>query len=234
MVGIKTAMPSMITSGAMLEMPLRTTTIEKMESVQDMSGCKDNQKMKYTVGLFVGKALTWWNSPIHTRSREAAVGSISWIGMVAATEPTIIQRAVQKAETLTDEAIRNGSLKKNHEKRGNSGEPSKDRNARDENKRTKTGNTFATTTNPVRREYNSPIPKCVSCNLHHPPEIPCRDCFNCVRPGYMAKDCRVAPRMVNPVNARNLSATFEACYECKGTNHFKAACPRLNQAPRLG
>ncbi|GKE59865.1 hypothetical protein Tco_1510232 [Tanacetum coccineum] len=123
--------------------------------------------------------------------------------MVAATEPTIIQRAVQKAKTLTDEAIRNGSLKNNPEKRGNSGEPSKDRNERDENKRTKTGSTFATTTNPVRREYNGPIPKCVSCNLHHPPEIPCRDCFNCVHPGYMVKDCRVAPRMVNPVNARN-------------------------------
>ncbi|GJX58253.1 hypothetical protein Tco_0289643 [Tanacetum coccineum] len=39
-----------------------TYWIEKMESVQDMSGCGDNQKVKYTVGSFVGKALTWWNS----------------------------------------------------------------------------------------------------------------------------------------------------------------------------
>ncbi|GJY32167.1 putative reverse transcriptase domain-containing protein [Tanacetum coccineum] len=31
----------------------------------------------------------------------------------------------------------------------------------------------------------------------------CRACFNYGRPGHMAKDCRVAPRMVNPVNARN-------------------------------
>nr|GEU76894.1 reverse transcriptase domain-containing protein [Tanacetum cinerariifolium] len=54
-----------------------TYWIEKMESVQDMSGCRDNQKVKYTTGSFVGKALTCWNSQIHTRSREAAV-SMSW------------------------------------------------------------------------------------------------------------------------------------------------------------
>ncbi|GJS63392.1 putative reverse transcriptase domain-containing protein [Tanacetum coccineum] len=35
-----------------------TRWIVKMESVQDMSGCKDNQKVKYTAGSFFGKALT--------------------------------------------------------------------------------------------------------------------------------------------------------------------------------
>ncbi|GJZ79707.1 hypothetical protein Tco_0644544 [Tanacetum coccineum] len=51
--------------------------VEKMESVQDMSGCGNDQKVKYTAGSFVGKALTWWNSQIHTRSREVAVG-MAW------------------------------------------------------------------------------------------------------------------------------------------------------------
>ncbi|GKF10111.1 hypothetical protein Tco_0048037 [Tanacetum coccineum] len=36
-----------------------TRWIEKMESVQVMSGCRDDQKVKYTAGSFVGKALTW-------------------------------------------------------------------------------------------------------------------------------------------------------------------------------
>ncbi|GKB62532.1 hypothetical protein Tco_0918718 [Tanacetum coccineum] len=36
-----------------------TRWIENMESVQDMSGCGDNQKVKYIAGSFVGKALTW-------------------------------------------------------------------------------------------------------------------------------------------------------------------------------
>ncbi|GKE08285.1 hypothetical protein Tco_1411836 [Tanacetum coccineum] len=39
-----------------------TRWIEKMESVQDMSGCGDNQKVKYITGSFVGKALTRRNS----------------------------------------------------------------------------------------------------------------------------------------------------------------------------
>ncbi|GKB72746.1 putative reverse transcriptase domain-containing protein [Tanacetum coccineum] len=52
---------------------------------------------------------------------------------------------------LTDEAIRNGTIKK-VEKRGNVGEPSKDRNGRDDNKRTRTVNDFATTVNLVGRE----------------------------------------------------------------------------------
>ncbi|GJU14079.1 putative reverse transcriptase domain-containing protein [Tanacetum coccineum] len=114
--------------------------------------------------------------------------------MVAATEPTIIQGVVQKAGTLIDKAVRNGSLKKNPEKIGNSEESSRDRNVRDENKRTRIGNAFATTTKPVRREYNGTIPKCVSYNLHHPSEIRCRACFNYGRLGHMAKDYRVAPR----------------------------------------
>ncbi|GJX79713.1 putative reverse transcriptase domain-containing protein, partial [Tanacetum coccineum] len=41
----------------------------------------------------------------------------------------------------------------NPKKRGNGGGPSKDRNGRGDNKRTRTGNAFAKTANPVRREY---------------------------------------------------------------------------------
>ncbi|GKD08641.1 reverse transcriptase domain-containing protein [Tanacetum coccineum] len=158
-----------------------TRWIEKIESMQDMSGCSINQKVKYTAGSFVGKALTWWNSQIRTLSREVVV-NMSWEnfkfmtieefcpshemqkletelwnhvmvgaghaaytdrfhelarlvpylvtlksrkieryayglapqirGMVATMEPKTIQKAVQISGALTDEAVRNGSIKK--------------------------------------------------------------------------------------------------------------------------
>nr|GEV14684.1 hypothetical protein [Tanacetum cinerariifolium] len=142
---------------------------------------EDSQKVKYTASSFVGKALTWWNTQIHTRGREAAIG-MSWEdfmtltreefcpsnemqklktelwnhvmvraghaaytdrfhelarlvphlvtpenksieryiyglalqiqGMVASTEPKTIQKVVQIAGALTDEALRTGSIKR--------------------------------------------------------------------------------------------------------------------------
>ncbi|GJW97344.1 putative reverse transcriptase domain-containing protein [Tanacetum coccineum] len=252
---------------------VRNVLIEKMEFVQDMSGCSIDQKVKYTAGSFVGKALTWWNSQIRTLSREVAV-SMSWndfkfmmieeffpshkmqkletelwnhamVGaghaaytdrfhelarlvphlvtpesrkieryvyglalqicrMVAATEPKTIQKDVQIFGALTDEAFRYGSIKK-VKKRGNVGEPSKDKNGRDDNKRTRIGNAFASTANPVRRENMGTWPKCTTCNSYHATGGPCCTFFNYNRPGHLAKDCRGMPRNVNPVNTRNLT-----------------------------
>ncbi|GJX31276.1 putative reverse transcriptase domain-containing protein [Tanacetum coccineum] len=249
-----------------------TRWIEKMESVHDMSGCSIDQKVKYTAGSFVGKALMWWNSQICTLSWEVAV-SMSWNdfkfmmiqefcpshemqkleselwnhamvgaghaayidrglapqihGMVAATKPKTIQKAVQISGALTDEAVRNGSMKK-VEKRGNVEEPSKDRSGRDDYKRTMTGNAFATTVNHVGRENTCTWPKCTTCNSYHAPRGPCRTCFNCNSPSHLAKDCRSVPSNANPVNARN--PTVRACYECGSTDHVRLTCPRWNRA----
>nr|GEU92061.1 putative reverse transcriptase domain-containing protein [Tanacetum cinerariifolium] len=148
--------------------------------------------------------------------------------MVAATKPKTIQKVVQISCALTDEAIRNGSIKK-VKKRGNVGEPSKDKSGRDDNK---TGNVFATTMNPLRRENTGTWPKCTTCNSYHALGGPCRICFNCNRLGYLAKDCRGVPRNVNLVNARNLPV--RACYECGSTDHVRSACPGWNKAQGPG
>ncbi|GJX59305.1 putative reverse transcriptase domain-containing protein [Tanacetum coccineum] len=169
-------------------------------NIQDMSGCGVNQKVKYIAGSFIDKALTWWNSQVHNRGQEASIG-MTWEEFKLAmprtlidsisllvTEPKIIQSAILKAGVITNEAIRNGALKNNIEKRGNSREPSRDGNARDDNKRSRTG--------------------------------------------HFAKDCRMGPRMVNPLNVRNPTTARRACFKYGGTDHYKAACPRLNQAQR--
>nr|GEU54471.1 putative reverse transcriptase domain-containing protein [Tanacetum cinerariifolium] len=149
-----------------------TCWTEKMESIHDMSGCGENQKGKYTTGLFIGKSLSWWNT--------------------------------------------------------------QDGNVRDDNKKSRNGRAFAITIHPVRKEYTGSAPKCTNYNFHHHPEMPCRMCANCNRLRHFANDFRAGFRIVNPLNARNLTATREACFECGGTDHYKETCPRLNRAPRKG
>nr|GEU29344.1 hypothetical protein [Tanacetum cinerariifolium] len=174
--------------------------IDDQDSQVGGQGSEVNVGVNGVPGFFIiiaQQALTWWNSQIHTRGREATVG-MSWEdfktftreefcpsnemqkletelqnyamvgaghdvytdrfhelarlvshlvtpegkrikryvygltkqirGMVAAMEPKTIQKAVKIADTLTDEALRNGLIKKKLEKRQNRGEPSKDRN----------------------------------------------------------------------------------------------------------
>ncbi|GJW31371.1 putative reverse transcriptase domain-containing protein [Tanacetum coccineum] len=212
-----------------------TRWIEKMENVQDMSGCSVNQKLKYTAGSFVEKfcpshemqklETELWNHAMvgaghatytdrfhelarlvshlvtsESRMIERYVYGLALQirGMVAATEPKTIQKAVQISGALTDEA------------------------------RTRTINDFASTANPIGRENMGTWPKCTTCNSYHAPGGPCRTCFNYNRPGYLVKDCRGVSRNVNHVNARN--PTVRVCYKCGSTNHVRPACPRLNRA----
>nr|GEV68930.1 hypothetical protein [Tanacetum cinerariifolium] len=181
-----------------------TRWIEKIKNVQDMSGCSIDQKVRYTAGSFVGAGHVVYIDRFHELARLV---------------PHLVTQESRKID-------RNGSIKM-VEKRGNVGEPSKDKNGRDDNKRTRTGNAFATTINPVGRENAGAWPKCATCNSYHAPRGPCRTCFNCNLPGHLTKDCRDVPRNVNPVNARN--PHVRACYECGSTDHVRSACLRWNR-----
>ena len=54
-----------------------TRWIEKMESVMDISGCNEGQKVKYAASSLINKALNWWNTQIQARGRDAAMG-MTW------------------------------------------------------------------------------------------------------------------------------------------------------------
>ncbi|GJY32490.1 putative reverse transcriptase domain-containing protein [Tanacetum coccineum] len=193
-----------------------TRWIKKMESVQDMSGCSIDQKVKYTAGSFVvelsdphemqkletklwnhamvGASYATYTDRFHELARlvpylvtpesrkiERYVYGLApqICGMVAATEPKTIQKAVQISGALTEEAVRNGSIKK-VEKRGNVGEPRKDKNGRDNKKRTMPGKLLL---------------------------------------------------LLHTLRKKNMGALAQvACYECGSADHVRSACPRLNRA----
>nr|GEZ47095.1 putative reverse transcriptase domain-containing protein [Tanacetum cinerariifolium] len=208
-------------------------------------------------------------------------------GMVTTTKPNTIQKVVLIFGALTDEAVRNGSIKK-VEKRGNVWKPSKDKSGRDDDKRTRNGNVFVTTINHVEeriRDYrgvprnvnpvnarNPPVRACYGCGStdhvrsaclrlnkeqgqegNHPNQVVANNGVRVVetkgtrlgveKRGNMGEpskdkngrdankrtrtrnvfativnpDCRSVPRNANPVNARNLPV--RACYECGSTDH---------------
>nr|GEX88233.1 hypothetical protein [Tanacetum cinerariifolium] len=112
-------------------------------------------------------------------------------GMVAAMEPKTMQKTVQISGALPMRLLGMDQLRRLRKKKI-WGDPSKDKNGRDDNKRTRTGNVFATTVSPVGRENTGTWPKS------------------------FGKGWSV-PRNVNPVNARNPPVT--ACYECGSTDH---------------
>nr|GEW64830.1 hypothetical protein [Tanacetum cinerariifolium] len=214
-----------------------TNWIKKMKSIHDMSGCRDSQRVKYTASSFVDfKTLTreefclsnemqileteLWNHAMvgagHTEYTDRFHDLARNCGRNEAKDHP---KGYAVTGTLTGEAFRNGSIKKNLEKRGNRGKPSKDRNGKDDNKRNRTRNAFAMTTNLIRGGYMGTAPKCTTCSYHYPPETPCRSCFNWNHLRHFAKDCRVIPRNVNPINAMNPVA--RTCFKCGSTEHIR-------------
>ncbi|GJU78194.1 putative reverse transcriptase domain-containing protein, partial [Tanacetum coccineum] len=245
-----------------------TRWIEKMESVIDNSGCLANQRVKYAASSFIGKALTWWNTQVQARGRDAA-NAMAWNdfkallttefcpsneieklegefwnhsmvgadhagytdrfhelaklvphlvtpeakrvtryinglpsqirGMLRATQPATIQAAILTAGILTDEAVRSGTLAKAGEKRKERDEASKSESVGKDEKKAKGGRGFVATV-PPRRE-NGNFPKCDGCKGFHAEKGPCIVCYNCQRPGHMARDCRILVRHAEPIRA---------------------------------
>ncbi|GKB10349.1 putative reverse transcriptase domain-containing protein [Tanacetum coccineum] len=99
----------------------------------------ENQKVKYVASSFVNKALTWWNTQVQARGREAAIESELWnhkmvganhagytnrfhelaklVPHLVTPESSRIKSAILKAGILTDEAVSCGTLKKGNDKR---------------------------------------------------------------------------------------------------------------------
>ncbi|GKA38575.1 reverse transcriptase domain-containing protein [Tanacetum coccineum] len=151
-------------------------------------------------------------------------------GMLRATQLTTIQSANLKVGILTDEAISCGTLTKGNDKRKVAEESGKSGGSWKDIKKAKVRIRFLAMT-PPRNESASSNPKCSRCNAHHPANGPCNVCFNCQKPGHIAKYCRSPIRQVTPVNAVRMGNNSRVCYECGSPDHFQNTYPNLNRAP---
>ncbi|GJU34697.1 putative reverse transcriptase domain-containing protein [Tanacetum coccineum] len=214
-------------------LPAMIAQVSNRENVGNQNGNVVNENVQENVGNVLvngNRVVCSYKEFLACNPKEydgKGVGNPFMSGLANAAHYDRFHELAKISSALTDEAVGNGSIKK-VEKRGNVGETSKDKNGRDDNKRTRTVNAFATTVNLVGRENMGTWSKCTTCNSYHAPRGPCRTYFNCNRPGHLAKDCNGVPRNVNPVNTRN--PADRACYECGSTDHVRSACPRLNRA----
>nr|GEY61424.1 putative reverse transcriptase domain-containing protein [Tanacetum cinerariifolium] len=103
-----------------------TRWIKKKESVIDNIRCLANQRVKYAASSFIGKALTWWNTQVQARGRDAAnamecadhVGYTDRFHKLAKLVPHLVTpEAKRVTRILTDEAVCSGTLAKAGEKK---------------------------------------------------------------------------------------------------------------------
>nr|GFB00923.1 reverse transcriptase domain-containing protein [Tanacetum cinerariifolium] len=222
-----------------------TRWIEKMENVIDNSVCAENQKVKYAASSFVNKALTWWNTQVQARGREAAIG-MSWadfkallveefcpsnemkklefefwnhkivvanhdgytdrIHELAKLVPHLVTPELSRIKRIrTNEAVSCATLIKGNEKRKGVEESSKNENDRS-------------------------LPKCAKCSTYHPKDRPCLVCFNCQKPGHIARNCRSSIKQVASINAIRGGYKPRTCYECGSHEHYRNTYPKLNLA----
>nr|GEW66698.1 reverse transcriptase domain-containing protein [Tanacetum cinerariifolium] len=147
---------------------VRNVIVNGNRFVHDMSGCSIDQKIKYTAGSFVVKALTCWNSLIRKLSREVAV-RMSWndfkFMMIQEFCPS---HEMQKLEFKLW----------NH---------------------TMVGAGHAAYTDRFH-ELARLVSHLVTPESRMIERGPYRTCFNCNRPGHLAKNYSGVPRNVNIVN----------------------------------
>ncbi|KAJ9567836.1 hypothetical protein OSB04_003802 [Centaurea solstitialis] len=133
-------------------------------------------------------------------------------GNVTAADPKTLQEAVNLATRLTNNAIRSGTFSNDKAKgKRKMEESTKQQFGGRSGKDRRMARNYGVQTQVVEKEKGT-YPKCGKCSNHHTGR--CIICLRCGKGGHVDKDCR-----------------RRTCFECGSPNHYRSACPKLNQRP---
>ncbi|GJS31499.1 putative reverse transcriptase domain-containing protein [Tanacetum coccineum] len=193
---------------------------EKMEQVFEICKCAEDDKVKFAMCTFEGRALTWWNGNVQTLGLANA-NQIPWSnknqGNITSSKPATLHEAINMARELVEQAVQgraarigesnkrkwednqrnNNNNNHNYNNNHNSNNNHNNNNNRNRNnnhhqqQNRRQENVRAYAAAPAGGKiYAGNLPKCNRCNLHHHGPCP-QKCQRCQRIGHMEKDCRV-------------------------------------------
>ncbi|GJY53953.1 reverse transcriptase domain-containing protein [Tanacetum coccineum] len=222
-----------------------TRWIEKMETVIDNSGCAENQKVKYVASSLVNKALTWWNTQVQARGREAA-NAMSWNDFKALLVEEFCLS--NEMERLENEFWNHKMIGANHARYTDRfHELAKlvphlvtPESARIKSAILKAGiltdeavsNGTLTKSSEKKKSVDEPVKasgfgrdvKKAKGGTNFVAAAPSRE-----GPGHFAKDCHSPAIPTTPVNDVDARPNQRACYEYGDPNHLRNVCPKLNR-----
>src|ERR1043165_5962804 len=183
--------------------------------------------------------------------------------VVTGSKPTTVEEAIQLAASLIDKHVKKGNLVRKGTKKPAEKTPT----PTTESSRVAVDNTGSNTKSrgrnyaivapvtqaliaqapmaqapPVKKVYSGNLPKCATCQYHHPSNFPCRHCTTFGRYSHVAATCRsvirpqpinaqpVNPQPANPQPARQNPqpiAYGRACFNCGDPNHLRNQCLAL-------
>nr|GEV53875.1 hypothetical protein [Tanacetum cinerariifolium] len=216
-----------------------TRWIEKMENVIDNSRCAENQKVKYARSSFMNKALTWWNAQVQARGQKAAIGMSCADFKALLVEEFCPSNEVEKLESkfwnhkmvganhagYTDQFLELAKLVLHLV----TPESSRIKRAGILTDEAVSCGTL-TKGNEKRKRVEESLPKCDKCLAYRPRDRPCLVCFNCQKPGHIARNCHSPIKQVAPINAVRGGYEPGTCYECGIRENYRNTLPKSNLA----
>ncbi|GKF36686.1 reverse transcriptase domain-containing protein [Tanacetum coccineum] len=194
-----------------------------METVIDNSGCAENQKVRYVASSLVNKALTWWNTQVQARGREAA-NAMSWNDFKALLVEEFCPS--NEMERLENEFWNHKMIGANHAgytDRFHELAKLVPHLVTPESARIK--RYMAGLAPEIRGMLKATQPATIQSAI-----LKAGILTDEARPGHFVRDCRLHVIPAAPVNAIDARPNQRACYECGDPNHLRNVYPKLNRA----